>query len=125
MSEHNEPWRVITSEPCIGIWQNDYCIADLTDMNIPWEDKVAIAHRIVLEHGACAGMSDEDIKEAMKEFGDLNTVIKRMADVHDALKADLNEALELLERILEYGYKQSLGYDVSIKAILDKHKEGK
>ena len=93
--EHNEPWRVVTSEPCIGIWQGDYCIADLTDMNIPWEEKVAIANRVVLEHDACAGMSDEEVAE-LQEWRNERTLV---AVGVEALQTRLDEAVRLLEKI--------------------------
>ena len=95
MSENNETWRVVTSEPCIGIWQDDYCIADLTDMNIPWEDKVAIAHRMCLEHEACAGMSDDCIGQGLISI-DATLAPDARAQ---ALKFDLDEARKVIREL--------------------------
>lgn len=106
MREHNEPWKyggtrcpiespsgkrvemhVITTSHPNGKWDSFYGAS-----------KKQIDHAVLCVN-ACEGMSDEDIEEAMKEFGNLNTVIKRMADVHDALESDLDKAIELLKEI--------------------------
>lgn len=135
MSENNDQWRVVTNEPCIGIWEGDYCIADLTDMNIPWEDKVATAHRIVLEHGACAGMSDEEVGSLQGFISQARvahqTNKKLKADCiflsanNKALKRDLADALSLLDMshiILYDAGRYNMAHQV--KAFLAKHKKG-
>ena len=112
MSEHknNELWEVEQDKDngrdCWNVCEGDQVVFTCYS--------AFIADRVVLEHNVFRSMSDEQVKE----------LATNMVPYY-ALRADLDETLELLERILEYGYKQSLGYDVSIKAILAKHKEGK
>ncbi|KKL82734.1 hypothetical protein LCGC14_1981850 [marine sediment metagenome] len=119
MSEHNEPWEVDYDEGT-NTWDVESTgkslIAEFNDKHT--------ATRAVLCVNACAGRSDKFVMEmpyrikAGEEVRDVT--VKQLNEV----EAQLDETLELLERILEYGYKQSLGYDVSIKAILVKHKKG-